>query len=347
MIKSIGIAETLRQKLKPEHYSNLTAVEENEGEYVVRIAKPGKNRPQAVKSVFQDKYCRVITGEKEGRAEMFLYGFIGQDFWWDSELNEESITDLAFVKAIRKLEKEYNRIDVRINSPGGSVFHGDPIITAIRNSKAEVHTYIDGIAASMAFDIWLAGDVRHAAINSKAMIHSTSTIAIGTAQDMRETAEQLDAFDNAAIATFAKAADMEEEEIRAMFYDYKDHWKTATELEDLGLIEKVEDYDTKEIAGAEKMTVAELNRAFAEILQEKEEQTREKKEEKQYTENDLLAEVKKLFGEDAQIIVKPIKESQEEEVQGKKQEEAEPEKETKTIEDYERRLKLLKNQMVL
>lgn len=174
-----------------------------------------------------------------------MYGYIGQkaDPYFGEDPAED-ITDLAVVRVIKELEQKYNRINIRINSPGGSVMHGDPIITAIRNSKAEIHTYADGITASMAADIWMVGHVRHAAINSKIMIHTTGTFAMGTAKDMRAAAEMLDKFDEVAIATFADATGMPEDDVKTRFYDYADHWLSAKDAQKLGLIADIENYKT-------------------------------------------------------------------------------------------------------
>lgn len=211
----------------------------------------------------ENKYFRVVTSQDNGRAEMYLYGYIGQDFWWDEDMDEESITDLAFVRALKELEKDNDEIHIRINSPGGSVYHGDPIISAMRNSKATIHTYNDGMAASMAADIWIAGDVRHMAENAKMMIHSTGTIAIGTAKDMRSAADMLDKFDSVAISMLAKVLKVDEADVKEMFYDYEDHWLTAKEVAELGLIEKVEEYEVQTPpADAEKMSYADLVRSF-------------------------------------------------------------------------------------
>ena len=194
----------------------------------------------------QDKYFRAYYDKEGNTGELYLYGYIGQKadpFYGEDP--EEDITDKAVVKAIRELEKQTGRINIRINSPGGSVMHGDPIITAIRNSKAEIHTYVDGIAASMAFDIWAAAKNRHASINSKLMIHATGGFAFGTAKDMRAAADMLDKFDQSAISTFADATGMSEDEIRSKFYDdYADHWMTAKDALEMGLIDEIEDYET-------------------------------------------------------------------------------------------------------
>lgn len=205
------------------------------------------------------KYFRVVTTEREESADLYLYGYIGQDFWYDDEMKDQNLTDIDVVQKIKELERKYSRINVRINSPGGSVYHGDPIITALRSSTAEVHTYVDGMAASMAADIWIAGKVRHMSANSKLMIHSTSSFCWGTAKDMLDAADMLDKFDDAAIAAFSSATDMSEEEIRLKFYDYRDHWLTANEVKDLGLIESVESYESpSNIDDVERMSYAEL-----------------------------------------------------------------------------------------
>ncbi len=208
-------------------------------------------------------YFKVVAVEGERSADLLLYGYIGQDFWWDDDLKEESLTDIAVIRQLRELESRFERINIRINSPGGSVFHGDPIIAAIQSSKAEIHAYNDGMAASMAADIWLAAPHRHMAGNAKLMIHATSTFARGTAKTMEQEAARLRKFDDVAIATMAKATGLGEEEIRSRFYDYEDHWITAREAEELGLITQVEDYEAQDIPlEVERMTYAELVRHF-------------------------------------------------------------------------------------
>ncbi len=210
------------------------------------------------------QYFKVVAVEGERSADLLLYGYIGQDYWWDEDLKEESLTDIAVVRKLRELESRFERINIRINSPGGSVFHGDPIIAAIQRSKAEIHTYNDGMAASMAADIWLAAPHRHMAQNAKLMIHATSSFAIGTAEDMEMEAERLRKFDDAAIASMARATGMEEADIRTRFYDYKDHWLTAPDVEELGLITEVEEYETQDIPdNVERMTFADLVRHFS------------------------------------------------------------------------------------
>lgn len=75
-----------------------------------------------------------------------MYGYIGL----------EEITSNAFVKELKSLEKIASKINLRINSGGGNIFEGITMFNAIRNSKAEIRAYVDGLAASMATVLALA-----------------------------------------------------------------------------------------------------------------------------------------------------------------------------------------------
>lgn len=210
-----------------------------------------------------DRFFKVITTEGADSADILLYGAIGQDKWWSDDTTEP-LTDLAVSQAIKDLEKDYDRINIRINSPGGSMYHGNAIITAMRSSSAEIHTYNDGLAASMAGDIWIAGTHRHMATNSLLMIHAPSSYAYGTAKEMRQEAEVLDKFEFTAIAVMAEATGKSTEDIKKEFYDYEDHWFTAPEVVDMSLITEVEEYEAQDMpTDAEKMTMGQMVKYFA------------------------------------------------------------------------------------
>jgi ATP-dependent protease ClpP protease subunit len=208
------------------------------------------------------QYWKVVTHEQENTAEVFLYGYIGQRDYY-GENKDKDLTDLAVVQELRKLEEKYSTIKLRINSPGGSVFHGDPIINAIRNSKAEIHTYADGVVASMAADIWIAGHVRHMSLNSKLMIHSISTGAYGNAKQLMTAVELVMKMDDVAILAMAADTGMSEDDVRANFYDYEDHWFTPAEVLKMGLITEIEDYQVEPIAEEpEKLAYGELVKLY-------------------------------------------------------------------------------------
>lgn len=209
---------------------------------------------------------KVIATENSDSADILLYGIIGQDFWFDKDLKEESLTDIEFAKTFRELERKYKRINIRINSPGGSFHHGNAIVSMILGSKAEIHTYIDGTAASMAADIWLSAPNRHMSINSMLMIHSALGGTWGNAKEHRKTADLLDKYSLTQVMTTAKATGLEEEEVKKKYYDnYEDHFFTAQEAKEAGFIEEVEDYKVEnKIEDIEKMTFTEIMKHFEE-----------------------------------------------------------------------------------
>ena len=82
-----------------------------------------------------------IQTDAEGVCTIFLYGDIG-DYY--------EVQSGRVARELLEAEKAGSRIHVRINSNGGDVYCGSAIYNAIKNSKADVHIYVDGIAASMA-----------------------------------------------------------------------------------------------------------------------------------------------------------------------------------------------------
>ena len=78
---------------------------------------------------------------------------------------------------------------MRINSPGGSVFDAVAIYNALKRHTGTVTVWIDGIAASAASYVAMAGDEIIMPENAFLMIHDPSGIVMGTATEMREMAE--------------------------------------------------------------------------------------------------------------------------------------------------------------
>lgn len=111
--------------------------------------------------------------EDNSEATILLYKPIGS-FMDESGNMVEGINGNAFATELLYLETQVKRINVRINSIGGSVLEGYSIISAILNSKAEIHTYNDGLAASIAGIIFICGKVRHMYDYSINMIHNPS-----------------------------------------------------------------------------------------------------------------------------------------------------------------------------
>jgi ATP-dependent protease ClpP protease subunit len=164
-------------------------------------------------------------------AEILIYGEIGES-WWG-----ESITAAQFVKELNALDVD--AITVRINSIGGSVPDGIAIHNAMKRHKAHVTTVVDGMALSIASLIAVGGDTVQSAENATWMIHAPWTYAAGNSAELREVADSLDVWAKACATSYAAKTGETEAKALERLTDGKDHWYTAAEAKDLGLVDEV------------------------------------------------------------------------------------------------------------
>ncbi len=124
-------------------------------------------------------------------------------------------------------------IDLRLNSPGGSVFDAVAIHNALSRHAGMVTIWIDGIAASAASYIAMAGDEIVMPENAFLMIHDPSGMVIGTAADMRDMAGTLDKIAAGMLRGYAARSGKPEDEIAALMA--AETWLTAAEALEAGL----------------------------------------------------------------------------------------------------------------
>lgn len=164
------------------------------------------------------------------RAEVYLYGVIGQD-WFG-----EGITAKQFADDLKKL-KDVKTIDLRINSEGGDVFAGKAMYTLLVEHKARVVTHIDGLAASAASYIAMAGDEIRIAEGAFIMIHGAWTVAVGNAQDMRRTADLLETVNGTIRDVYVARTKREAKQVDDWME--AETWFTAREALDNGFADKI------------------------------------------------------------------------------------------------------------
>ena len=128
-------------------------------------------------------------------------------------------------------------IDLRLNSPGGSVFDAVAIYNALKRHAGEITVWIDGIAASAASYIAMAGDTIVMPENAFLMIHDPSGLVMGTAEDMRSTAEALDKVKGSLIQGYAAKSGKPDDEIANLMA--AETWLDAKDALDLGFIDRV------------------------------------------------------------------------------------------------------------
>jgi ATP-dependent protease ClpP protease subunit len=152
-------------------------------------------------------------------AEVLIYGDIGESWYGDSVVASD------FVREISALDVE--QITIRINSFGGSVSDGIAIYNSIKRHKAVTTIVIDGIAASIASLIAMAGDTVEMAENALMMIHAPWGYASGNSADLREFADMLDTWAQAMSTSYAAKSGQTTEAMLALLTDGEDHWYTA------------------------------------------------------------------------------------------------------------------------
>lgn len=162
------------------------------------------------------------------RAVLRIYDIVG----WDP-------TAAEFAEHLDSITA--SEIEVQINSPGGFAYDGIAIYNALRAHPARVTARVDGIAASAASIIAMAGD--HIAImgGAQLMIHDAWGLAIGPASEMRSAADQLDKTSDNAAGIYAQRAggDHTADEMRGLMR--AESFLNGTEAVELGLADEVMD----------------------------------------------------------------------------------------------------------
>lgn len=186
--------------------------------------------PQTTK---MPKYLTVKQESKPNTASMYIDGEIVTDEYYDTDTSaagfRDALKDLGDVKTI----------NLHINSPGGSVFEGIAIYNMLKQNKAHVNVYVDGLAASIASVIAMSGDAIFMPSNSMLMIHNPWTMAVGNASELRKQADDLDKITESSIQTYLNQAGdkLDEETLRQLMDD--ETWLTAKEAVDYGLATEV------------------------------------------------------------------------------------------------------------
>lgn len=167
---------------------------------------------------------------------MYVYGEIVTDSHWFFG-SEDDVVTRNFLKDL-KAYPNATRINVYINSPGGEVFAAVSIARQLKQHKAEVHTYLEGITASAATIIALSGDVVHMSSAGLFMIHLPSMGASGNRNDLAQATEALSKVEAAITNVYLEKCNLEKEELTAMLE--KEAWLTADEAYQYGFVDVIE-----------------------------------------------------------------------------------------------------------
>lgn len=185
----------------------------------------------------------VVAKAESNEVEIFLYDHIvsseEEAEWWGGVAPE------SFVKAVYGVDKDAT-IHLRINSPGGSVFAARAMEQALRDHKGSVIVHIDGLAASAATFIAMAGDEVIMAKGAMFMIHKAWTGMWGNANDLRKEADLLDKIDGTLAETYASKTGKVLDQVSSWMAE--ETWFTAAEALEHGFATSIAETEAK--AGA-------------------------------------------------------------------------------------------------
>jgi len=196
----------------------------------MRYAYRTQANAQAIAAIYnkpldKPEWFKVIAASEDTNAEILLFDYIG----WPYNDPRDLIHALA----------DMGDVTVRINSPGGDVFDGAAIYNAFTAHKGIVTMRIEGLAASMASVIAMAGKKVQAYDNTMFMIHNSSTFAWGNQYELRDTADLLEKVDVTITDAYQKKTKLAKKEIVQMMKDTT--WMSAKEAKEKGFVDMIVD----------------------------------------------------------------------------------------------------------
>ncbi len=154
------------------------------------------------------------------------------------EIGYYGVSAKQFIGDLKRVPADHE-IVLKIHSPGGEVFDGNAIFNALKRHPGGVTVQIEGLAASMATVISLAGAPVKMAANGFYMIHNPWGVAMGDADEMRDQAALLEKIREGMIAAYASKSGQEPEQIAAWMD--AETWFSAEEAQAAGFVDEVTD----------------------------------------------------------------------------------------------------------
>lgn len=179
------------------------------------------------------KYWEIKQLANPKHAEIYIYGDIVSE-----KYDETDVTSLGFHQELKALG-DVEKIDLHINSFGGSVFEGIAIGNMLKQHAATVTAHVDALAASIATVI--VASCNHIIMheNSMLMIHNPSMPCWGSSADMRKAADDLDRMAESSVITYVAKSNgkLTEEKIRQIMDE--ETWLSAKEAQEIGLCDEI------------------------------------------------------------------------------------------------------------
>lgn len=184
------------------------------------------------------------------RGALYVYDVIGEDLWTGG-----GVTAKAVQEALDGM-KSATGLDIYVNSPGGDIFEAKAIHSLIRRFSGEKVVHIDGIAASAATFIAMAGDRIVTAPAATWMIHEVWARTSGRASDFRAMAETLEMENRTFAETYASRSGSSVEDVLAWMA--AETWMSATQAKERGFTDEISEAQQAPGTGADVAALMQL-----------------------------------------------------------------------------------------
>lgn len=178
------------------------------------------------------KFWNWIKNQEESGSEMrtlFLNGEISDETWYGDEVTPKLFKD--------ELGAGNGPITVWINSPGGDVFAAAQIYNMLMDYPYDVTVKIDGLAASAASVIAMAGTTVEMSPVAMMMIHNPATIAIGDSEEMKKAVKMLDEVKESIMNAYEIKTGLARDKISKLMD--AESWFNAKKAVELGFADKI------------------------------------------------------------------------------------------------------------
>lgn len=191
-------------------------------------------RPKPDPRRAKSEWFRVENAVSDDGVDIYIFDEITDPIM--SELFGIGVSALGFVRELQ--EHKGKTINLHIDSPGGSVYQGLGIYNALRHHDAPVHVVVDGIAASIASVIAMAGDTVTMNPHTRMMIHRPWSGVIGDEDDMAKESDVLHKIGEDIAGIYRDRGDSR---INWMARMKDETWFSAEEAVAVGLADQVDD----------------------------------------------------------------------------------------------------------
>ncbi len=179
----------------------------------------------------------LVAKKADQVGALYIYAEIGDTWWGDGGVTASKVRDaLAELQGVKTL-------NVFINSGGGDIFEAKAIHSQLRRFDARKVVHVDGIAASAATFIAMAGDEIITAPSASWMIHEVSGMGFGRSEDMRALADRLETENRVYAETYAARTKQPVDQLLGWMAD--ETWMTAQEAKERGFTDRIAEAETE------------------------------------------------------------------------------------------------------